>query len=1128
VADELLPPEEQQGDQEHLGPSFEYPPVGEMPPVQQQPQSQSAPSKTSFRDSARRLGRLNAAVDRYGSPRDKEYAVKDKDIQKVAGADGAKDKAKEAGKLARDLPGKSIDATKANLKNRASNASGLLKNKKLLGGIFGSLGVIAPFIFFIFWLMLFKNVHMKNLFITASFAKFDSSVSRTLKEALEESGSKAEGSVDSTIDPNGSIEEIVGQTDAKVKDIDTKNPETLREKAIETRAADTSADGSFQKTRTDLGVDANIDPPEGKTEAELQKDAKAKAEAEVKGDAEVKDLPDGLKEEGAKTEEGIKEGKTPKAAAEGAAEGSSFAKGFSNAINPFIAITFYCIFRDIWVSGKEAFNKALVAGAVRTTNEVAKTADCQKVGECSPAQIAAVSNMADDGEDSFSNSCAAKYAGDENTAGCVPIDSNYIINHLPDGYAGAGSFVNAVLDPSTAPGVGPILGPTVGPICKAVLNPVVQGVVATGSLVAVYAAASSAAAAAAAKGGPEASAAAAAGTTAVLTALGKGLVAVLGTSAGKALFVSTALHYGGHQFEDMVPSTFGNVMGMGSKAMATDMCRQYGCPAITQEQSSDLTMQVRQEKIARLERKSVWYRMFSPENEDSVTVKVALRTPTSPSAIMGRIGRIFGSITNPTMLTSFAGNTAMAFVSPSHAEAASTDLYGIAERAPILRWSLPENENWVEDQDSAKLDALKTRFEESTSGSIADTLDAENNQVNKTSSACDDQDDIDMQHYCQHRFQKHIVFMFGIAQNNQSNVPNSSGGGATTATANTPGPIFLTGDSITEGLITGGGIQKKLEDAQFKPVTYDASSSRAFNEPGRTTAAGTKTTGYAALALPDNIKAIQGSEYVFVGLGTNPAGPLPANYAGDISKTIDTIKGIKSSVKIYWMNIFSPVIISRPERNLILTAQASAKGFTVIDANSISDKIEYDNLSLHPKNGANYAILADFVVQKLGEGGVAASGNSKELAQKLLDSPQVSFTTTEAEDAIKAVASGKKANVTCLRGATTDINATLLSGLLKTTEKYSIGLGYFTNGCHTGDSAHYSGRAIDIGTVNGQQVDGNDKLSWDYLSELSNYLPDGSTYGQKQCGVNSTNVRLVHKITFINDICTHLHIQVPK
>lgn len=170
------------------------------------------------------------------------------------------------------------------------------------------------------------------------------------------------------------------------------------------------------------------------------------------------------------------------------------------------------------------------------------------------------------------------------------------------------------------------------------------------------------------------------------------------------------------------------------------------------------------------------------------------------------------------------------------------------------------------------------------------------------------------------------------------------------------------------------------------------------------------------------------------------------------------------------------------------------------------------------------------------------NGTAQDLAKQILARPtQITFTTTEARNEIEQIAAGREVRLTCTKAArdnqaTTDINPVLLGSLLAISEKYQIGLGFFVNGCHTGDSYHYTGDAVDINSVNGQTVScsgacttfaGDPTVYYQFLQDLSGIVPDGSGFGQSTCGV-AANVHPVNKVSIFVDTCTHLHVQVPR
>ncbi len=1087
MADELLPEEEQQ---------------------------QPEPSKNRFRDTARELRDSFPRTTEFLDNKHRDTGIRQSDFTDPFDKKGVKKQLEGVGEAAAKVPQKSIQATSNNVKR----LSKLAKNKKWFAFGGGAAAMIIPIAMFFFWMMMFKNVHIKNLYVTYRWAQFNRGVNTALKQQLEAQktnpAEKPQGTAETTVDPTDTPEELNSKTNAEKLSADKVNPDDPAQVEAEGKkitSLEQSVEGSSEKALGDAGTSRNVKAAEGEgsTPEERVKSAEEKAKANVEesmsGDKDIgKGAPEGIKDgvdEAKKLEEAGKSAK--EAAAQGAdvvIEGTGGWKAaVRQATGPFVAATFFCIFRDIYVTAKEQVNKIVMSGAVGVAQELNKTADCQKNGDCSATQVGAVAERYDNGEKSFTESCGYTRATQSSAPACKEIDPQYVVNGVADAIGGAGGNAAKIFDKG-------LDNKPVDLACSTIMNSWVQAGAAILNLAAIV--------------GTDG------GWAAAGKAVGGGAAAAAGTAGGKALIANTILTYGGSLYKDLNPVELGNITDMGNLVVASASCKAAGCVEASTDERARLDREYRQERIAANRKKSILEKFFDTESSDSVVTRVALNTPSTPTAITARIKTLYASIINPINLNGTLGRNALAITTNDTAYAAqdTASVYGIQRVyvPSVLMSDAPDRKSTLEWANGKDLSSLSSKYDKCKSDSYETTLSSSDNTCAWGSM------DSEGKNYMSYIYYQNIGYKGALANNNQSNVKTSSGSAAETTTANTPGPIFMIGDSLTEGLITGGGIKTKLDDKGFKPITNDASSGRGFTMKGFTNVAGTPTTAFDALASPTNVSAIKASQYVFVGLGTNPDGPTPANYGAQIDQTVDKIKAINNSVKIYWMNVFSPSIESRDERNTILTQHASSKGFTVIDATSVTSKITFDGANLHPKDGANYAILADLVVEKIAAGSAVGGGDVKQIAQQLLDSPQISFTTTDAENDIKKAAAGEPIPVKCKSGTTTSMSATLLNALLKASAKYSIGLGYFTNGCHSSNSAHYSGRAIDIGTLNGQQANGPEKLSWDFLSELSNYLPDGSKYGQSQCGVNATNIRAAHKIIFVEDPCTHLHIQVPE
>ncbi len=161
-----------------------------------------------------------------------------------------------------------------------------------------------------------------------------------------------------------------------------------------------------------------------------------------------------------------------------------------------------------------------------------------------------------------------------------------------------------------------------------------------------------------------------------------------------------------------------------------------------------------------------------------------------------------------------------------------------------------------------------------------------------------------------------------------------------------------------------------------------------------------------------------------------------------------------------------------------------------------------------------------------GSNGELPSGDAQSLAQKILDTPNITFTTPLARAGIEAIAQGKPAAIEarCNAGSSTPISETLLGVMLKISESYAVGYGYITNGCHTSGSLHYKGRAADINTVNGRRATGGDS-DRPFMQAITGILPDGSSMGEVNC--SNIPINPINQVRLHTDSCNHIHIGVP-
>lgn len=156
------------------------------------------------------------------------------------------------------------------------------------------------------------------------------------------------------------------------------------------------------------------------------------------------------------------------------------------------------------------------------------------------------------------------------------------------------------------------------------------------------------------------------------------------------------------------------------------------------------------------------------------------------------------------------------------------------------------------------------------------------------------------------------------------------------------------------------------------------------------------------------------------------------------------------------------------------------------------------------------------------------SGASKDLAQQILNNPKITFTTSLAKEAIQDAANGlpSKIESRCNAGSSAPLDPVMLAIIIKIAETHTIGVGYLTNGCHTGNSRHYVGKAVDINQIDGQRVTGGSP-DRPFMHELTGILPSGTELGQVNC--SSIPINPINSgVGLVTDTCNHIHVGVPR
>lgn len=168
--------------------------------------------------------------------------------------------------------------------------------------------------------------------------------------------------------------------------------------------------------------------------------------------------------------------------------------------------------------------------------------------------------------------------------------------------------------------------------------------------------------------------------------------------------------------------------------------------------------------------------------------------------------------------------------------------------------------------------------------------------------------------------------------------------------------IFVIGDSLTVGMRDAGGLQEKLEARGWTVMGIEATTGININDT------------LPILDTEENHNAIQSSDTILIGLGTNKEG----NFGAKITELYNKLKSssFSPSATIYWINTYSPdAALGYDSVNAEIAAQAAALPFNVIDwAKEASDNptpypFASDNLH-HTGNG--YDARAAFIASSLG------------------------------------------------------------------------------------------------------------------------------------------------------------------
>lgn len=209
----------------------------------------------------------------------------------------------------------------------------------------------------------------------------------------------------------------------------------------------------------------------------------------------------------------------------------------------------------------------------------------------------------------------------------------------------------------------------------------------------------------------------------------------------------------------------------------------------------------------------------------------------------------------------------------------------------------------------------------------------------------------------------------GVAIINCTGDANACAPATGTQTLPAGSKIYVLGDSITH--LAEAEVKQAITDKGFVVTGINAVSGRAISID---TTGGNLQTGLQAAA--DDAATIQTADAVVVALGTN-SGTEDLNV--QIPALVAKIREAKSSVIIYWVNLFYESGSSKDARNTTIGTQAAALGVTVINTTTANIPLSAD--LIHPAVPEGNQKFAQTVATGLSTntGGGASGGTSPEV-----------------------------------------------------------------------------------------------------------------------------------------------------
>ncbi len=667
-------------------------------------------------------------------------------------------------------------SSKGKAQNMKGKINGLSKRWKMIAGVGGIIGILAPFILFFMFLFLFKLNHVKELFISYRFAKFNRVVSQRIAASLEAARAVPAGKAGQAPAPKEApldlqLSQAKGEGPLPV-DLDSPERIKLQADVDAYMKSDLSgspgADTDSRFKVRDRSV-ASIDTtkPDADIKAAVDKDLQSKVDDPGKGpggipDAEVKDTVD-------ETKKGVQDGGDPKVVVENTA--TRLIESTGKALSIFSKVTIACIAIDIWGASKKAYIAYKAEGLVKAAESVYAWADGQKQGQVPLAGIGAVASKLDNSQESFVNSAGAQQASGQPITGPGLSDEAKPTNTPPGG--NVGKALNFFL------GI-----PKIEEACSYILKPGVQFAVAGAGVVLLVGAVLT----------PGVNVT----VGAVVGSIVAGGAVVFAGIAGKALAVHVVSQMAHTAISaNASPLAWGNYMSGGTKIIADNACFSAGCKQLTPAENVALETVIHQERLALDKKKGLAWRLVDTNNPRSVLTQSLFAIPSSPSGMLAQINHFFGTIFSPAKFALSSGRLALATVSPPTAFAADPvdpvtgqPFVGIPLNAPT--WPVLENAKYIE----ANLATFKSKYDKCYGGSSEDYAQR---IIDGPNSKCDNlAGDIDAQRYGQYKADQMVIHGIMRLKNKNPLLTAAGVGGSSTTAGGTIdlNTVFQPSDNI--------------------------------------------------------------------------------------------------------------------------------------------------------------------------------------------------------------------------------------------------------------------------------------------------------------------------------------------